>query len=85
LKIDRFFISNLDDSSDSEKIVVSILALADSLGMTVVAEGVETVHQLECLKKLGCKFAQGYLFAKALPQAQIETLFRTSSPIFVRT
>ena len=84
LKIDRFFISNLDTSSDGEKIVISILALAHSLGMTVVAEGVETAHQLECLKQLGCKFAQGYLFAKPLPQARIETLLKAPLPVFVQ-
>ena len=67
LKIDRSFISNLGGSGDGEKIIVAILALADSLGITVVAEGVETKTQAASLRELGCPFAQGYFFAKPLP------------------
>ncbi|WP_408842012.1 putative bifunctional diguanylate cyclase/phosphodiesterase [Acidocella sp.] len=67
LKIDRSFISNLGGSGDGEKIVIAILALADSLGITVVAEGVETKTQASSLRDLGCQYAQGYFFAKPLP------------------
>jgi EAL domain-containing protein (putative c-di-GMP-specific phosphodiesterase class I) len=67
LKIDRSFISNLGASTDGEKIVVAILALADSLGITVVAEGVETEAQASSLRQLGCRCAQGYFFEKPLP------------------
>jgi diguanylate cyclase (GGDEF)-like protein len=67
LKIDRSFISNLGGPGGGEKIVVAILALADSLGITVVAEGVETKTQATTLRELGCQCAQGYLFAKPLP------------------
>jgi len=80
LKVDRSFISNLGDARDNGKIVAAILALADSLGITVVAEGVETEHQLDCLKRLGCKFAQGFYFAKPKPSAQIEPLLLTDFP-----
>jgi diguanylate cyclase (GGDEF)-like protein len=66
LKIDRSFISNLGGSGDGEKIVVAILALADSLGITVVAEGAETKTQAASLRELGCQYAQGYFFAKPL-------------------
>ena len=71
LKIDRSFVANLGVSSDGEKIIVAILALADSLGITVVAEGVETQQQASILRQLGCEFAQGYLFGKPLPQKEI--------------
>ncbi|HVE21973.1 MAG TPA: EAL domain-containing protein [Acidocella sp.] len=67
LKIDRSFISNLGGPGGGEKIVVAILALADSLDITVVAEGVETEAQALNLRELGCQYAQGYLFAKPLP------------------
>jgi diguanylate cyclase (GGDEF)-like protein len=66
LKIDRSFISNLGASSDGEKIIIAILALADSLGITVVAEGVETQEQALILRQLGCSYAQGYFFARPL-------------------
>jgi diguanylate cyclase (GGDEF)-like protein len=67
LKIDRSFISNLGGTGGGEKIVVAIQALADSLGITVVAEGVETKLQASTLRDLGCHYAQGYFFAKPLP------------------
>jgi diguanylate cyclase (GGDEF)-like protein len=67
LKIDRSFISNLGGAGGGEKIVVAILALADSLGITVVAEGVEARTQANALRELGCQHAQGYLFARPLP------------------
>ncbi len=68
LKIDRSFISNLGGVGGGEKIVVAILALADSLGITVIAEGVETKAQATNLRELGCQYAQGYYFAKPLTQ-----------------
>ncbi len=81
LKIDRSFISNLDSSADGGKIVGLVLALADSLGITVVAEGVETEHQLNILRELGCKFAQGYLFAKPMTKDKIAALLLKSASI----
>jgi diguanylate cyclase (GGDEF)-like protein len=80
LKIDRSFISNLGGSGDGEKIVVAILALADSLGITVVAEGVETITQATSLRELGCPFAQGYFFAKPLPLEAMWTFMREPVP-----
>ena len=73
LKIDRSFISNLGGPGGGEKIVVAILALADSLGITVVAEGVETKQQATNLRELGCHYAQGYFFAKPL---QLEAMWQ---------
>ncbi|OYV38160.1 MAG: hypothetical protein B7Z81_04985, partial [Acidocella sp. 20-61-6] len=73
LKIDRSFIANFD-SRDGGKIVAAILALARSLDITVVAEGVETARQAEQLNALGCDFAQGYFFARPMAQAAVEVL-----------
>ena len=70
LKIDRSFVSRLNETNQTSTIVKATLDLAHNLGFNVVAEGVETQHQVEQLKKWGCEFAQGYLYAKPLePEA----------------
>jgi EAL domain-containing protein (putative c-di-GMP-specific phosphodiesterase class I) len=66
LKIDRSFVSAIGSDSMGTSIVQAIIALAHSLGMQVIAEGVENEIQLNKLKRLGCNFAQGYHFAKPL-------------------
>lgn len=66
MKIDRSFISSLDINSDKLEIVRTIVMLAHNLGMDVVAEGVETVEQLDRIQALQCAYAQGYYFAKPL-------------------
>jgi EAL domain-containing protein (putative c-di-GMP-specific phosphodiesterase class I) len=63
LKIDRSFISKLDEDKKSDAIVRTILMLASNLGMEVVAEGIETERQLELLRLNGCQLGQGYLFS----------------------
>lgn len=69
LKIDRSFVSDLPDDSDGAAIATMIHQLAHTLGMSVVAEGVETEAQRDYLMSLGCQYFQGYLFGKpgALP------------------
>jgi EAL domain-containing protein (putative c-di-GMP-specific phosphodiesterase class I) len=64
LKIDRSFVSQLRSSSDAVTIVRAITSLADSMGLEVVAEGVETPGQLAQLTELGCHRLQGYLFSR---------------------
>jgi len=64
LKIDRSFISRLGINTKNTEIVQTIFSLAHSLGMKVIAEGVETNEQLSSLKDMNCEFAQGFLFAK---------------------
>ena len=66
LKIDRSFISGEGDERENMEIVRTIIALADNLGLAVVAEGVETEEQLERLRTLGCGSAQGYFFSKPM-------------------
>jgi diguanylate cyclase (GGDEF)-like protein len=71
VKIDRTFISEFTSDSRDAAIVRRVIALAGDLGLDVVAEGVETPEQARLLVELGCPRAQGYLFAKALPIADL--------------
>jgi EAL domain-containing protein (putative c-di-GMP-specific phosphodiesterase class I) len=73
LKIDRSFIGRLGDGADSA-VVAAILAMAHSLGLEVVAEGVETAAQAELLRAHGCALAQGYLFAPPVEPADLARL-----------
>ena len=75
LKIDRSFVSAMDDPGESDEIVRTIMALADALKLDVIAEGVENVQQLTILRRLGCQFGQGYLFAPPLPLEAVEKMF----------
>ncbi|MFQ4138677.1 EAL domain-containing protein [Nodosilinea sp. PGN35] len=74
LKIDRSFIRAMAGDGRGVAMVQAILALAQSLGMAAIAEGVETADQLAHLVRLGCLYAQGYYFAKPLPAAEAEAL-----------
>ena len=71
LKIDRSFVGAMGDDERKIKIVQSILVLGKSLGIDVVAEGVETAQQADLLGRLGCERAQGYFFARPLPLEQL--------------
>jgi predicted signal transduction protein with EAL and GGDEF domain/FixJ family two-component response regulator len=73
LKIDRSFVRDLGITPQSSAVVSAIIALARSLGLRVIAEGVENLRQMEVLHRLGCGIMQGFLFAKALPPDDLET------------
>jgi diguanylate cyclase (GGDEF)-like protein/PAS domain S-box-containing protein len=77
LKVDRSFVEGLAQSGNDAAIVRSIVALAQSLGLTVTGEGIETAAQLAQLAALGCEQGQGYLFAKPLPAATVVALLAT--------
>jgi diguanylate cyclase len=64
LKIDQSFVANLSSNDADKTIVKTIISIGESFGFEVIAEGVETKEQLDILKFLGCKYFQGYLFAK---------------------
>jgi diguanylate cyclase (GGDEF)-like protein/PAS domain S-box-containing protein len=72
LKIDRGFVRGIPDDAHSLAIVTSLIELARSLDLTVVAEGVETLAQLGALRARGCSFAQGWLWSKAVTPAEIQ-------------
>ncbi|MEA5452447.1 EAL domain-containing protein [Leptolyngbya sp. CCNP1308] len=72
LKIDRSFVSQMHESQRNFKIVSTIISLGDQLGLTVVAEGIETRQQLEHLLHLGCQLGQGYLFNQPLSANIVE-------------
>ena len=73
LKIDRSFVRDLGITPQSSAVVNAIIALARSLGLRVIAEGVENLRQMEVLHRLGCGLMQGFLFSKALPPDDLET------------
>jgi EAL domain-containing protein (putative c-di-GMP-specific phosphodiesterase class I) len=67
LKIDKSFIDGLEMSDTGEDVVTAIIDLAHAFGLISVAEGVETLYQLEALHKMGCDEIQGYIMSPALP------------------
>ncbi len=84
LKVDRTFVRDIDRDGGAATIVATVIAMARTLGLQVVAEGVERVEQLRVLKELGCDRAQGYLFGPALwpgdLQAHLRAEGRTGLP-----
>ena len=74
LKIDRSFTSGLVGDESSQAVVSTIVALARAFKLSTVAEGVETVEQLEILRALGCEQSQGYLHGRPVPAEQFEEL-----------
>lgn len=75
LKIDQSFTRNLSPESQDLSLCEAIVVMAHKLGIQVIAEGVETEAQRELLCQINCDFAQGFLFAKALPALEFEQLF----------
>jgi len=75
LKIDRSFIKEIEINPDDKPIVKGIIALADSLGLTTIAEGVENEQQREIINELGCDTIQGYLISRPLPREEFETRY----------
>ena len=74
IKIDRSFVEAMNGSPEGREIPRSIILLANSLDMDVVAEGVETEEQAEALKEMGCLQGQGFLWSKAVPASEVPTL-----------
>ncbi|MCL4131488.1 UNVERIFIED_CONTAM: hypothetical protein GTU68_024225 [Idotea baltica] len=78
VKIDRSFVDTLATSGDKKTIVKAIIALADGLGLDVVAEGIETEAQQRILAEMGCRLAQGFLFSRPLKPADAYRLVTQS-------
>ena len=74
LKIDRAFIKDLLNNREDTAIINAILAMAHGLGLTVVAEGVETEEQLRLLRLFGCDEVQGYVYSRPLPTHKFKSL-----------
>ena len=81
LKIDRSFVATISEPKAGNDVIVrSTVALAHSLGLPVIAEGIESPEQLRHLRSLGCEFGQGYLFSPALDALATRTLLEGWSP-----
>ena len=81
LKIDRSFVDRMGEADSDMEIVKTIVRLAKNLGLSIIAEGVETKEQLNQLIELGCEEAQGYLFARPLDRSAAEELL-AGGPLF---
>ena len=79
VKIDRSFVANAAESGHTQKIVRSVLHMAESLDLQSIAEGIETPAQLELVRALGCDLGQGYLFSRPVPAAAITQMLRTGA------
>jgi len=80
LKIDRSFVRDLGESDRSTAIVKAVVGLGSGLGVATVAEGVETIEQLQQLKEYGCDEVQGYLFSPPLPASDMRQYLKTWRP-----
>jgi EAL domain-containing protein (putative c-di-GMP-specific phosphodiesterase class I) len=89
LKIDRSFVRDLpsseDGSQDGGALVAAIIELARGLRMRVIAEGVETMEQLDYLKRRGCDEVQGHVYARAAPHLEVEAMLRSGRPVHPHT
>ena len=81
IKIDQSFVRDIVSDGNDRVIVRTIIAMAESLNMSVIAEGVETEEQRKILMSKGCAYYQGFLFGKPLPIALFEALLFDSSGV----
>ena len=72
LKIDQSFVQGIETDNKKLGVVKAIVALAKSLQLSCIAEGIETEGQRACLQNLGCERFQGYLFSRPLPEDELE-------------
>jgi len=83
VKVDRSFIRNVTDDPDDAAIVTAVVSMAHSLGLELVAEGVETESQLRFLRALGCDVVQGHLFSKAVPAENFRVLLAKGTGVSI--
>ena len=80
LKIDQSFIREIPQSADDMAISAAIIAMGHSMGLEVLAEGVETAEQLDFLRERGCQSYQGYLRSRPVPAAEFAALLGAQGP-----
>jgi EAL domain-containing protein (putative c-di-GMP-specific phosphodiesterase class I) len=78
LKIDRSFIREVTSNANDAALTSSVIALGRTMGLGVIAEGVETEEQLNFLRQMDCAQVQGFLFSKPLPAREVSALFERS-------
>ncbi len=81
LKIDKMFVAEIDSSLAAKVIIESIIQMASKLGLTIVAEGIETAEQNHFLASHGCTFAQGYFYNRPMPLEDADILLRDAASI----
>lgn len=81
IKIDRSFVDGLEKDSSKQVMIEVIVTMARLLNLQVIAEGVETENQRKLLEEGGCRLAQGYLFSRALPEAELSRWLESDTPI----
>jgi EAL domain-containing protein (putative c-di-GMP-specific phosphodiesterase class I) len=80
IKIDRSFVSRLNETGEVSAIVRAVAQLAHDLNFQIVAEGIETREQFDFIKAVGCQYGQGYLFHKPLEKDKAEALLMEQGP-----
>ncbi len=80
LKIDRAFVAKLLANGQNDAIITSIVSLAKSLNLEVIAEGIELDHQLSSIKDLRCQYGQGFLFSRAMNPAAVDIWIESGAP-----
>ncbi len=85
LKIDRAFVSAMEDGTENGEIVKTVIALAKALRLSVIAEGIETIHQMHQLRVLGCPYGQGYLVLASGTCKRIHTNSGRHQPLALHT
>ena len=76
VKVDKGFVADLAHPASHSPVATAVVAMASALGLTTSAEGIETPIQLDAVRRLGCRWGQGFLFAQALAPAELTDLLR---------
>jgi len=81
IKVDRMFVQGVGTDAKDTAITANVISLAHALGLIAIAEGIESEEQLASMRRLGCDQAQGYVFARPAPAAEIEALLAGGQPL----